>query len=793
VKKILVFATLALIAAACSSAPQTVNTVSISPRTPTPNVDSSKLDVTGLMEVTVSGIKPNSSEGTASAKFYSVDKSGKLGTKGLLVPNSNVTFVPQFVSSYETGPGNGGLPYNSRYIQAGFEITNNSPTTYYNMTMVASSLAAATTSSGVVTTVGGSAFSDFLNGLGIPITDVNIARSGTPIHGFTPTSTYIANAALADLHYLTPAEAASVKVQGQNSGQIPAVNVNKVLPLEYGFVARNAAGTGRIIGASTCAAVNCNKGRVTFAYRFPLNTDLAKRPYAYKMWFVVANEYIPTWSSSFPGEYTATGTLTVAGIPVTNPLIATHRTRTVFGNFAGKGNAPANGADTLQNLCEIKTANAVGANPAQKFPDFLASFSGPGTYNRCFGEEGKRIKNYPFFASVDAMTVDPVNSKTLVAGITGSSVFITRFNVDGSLDSTFGGVGGTILYNLDSINPGSYEHYISGITVTPSAGSNHEIIVAGAVGSQLTYTVPFLLRFADNGTKNGEVFLPGGNTEPSTFKPKIVQGPPGIVFVAQKLDYTNLTVSAVNLNTTVPTLQSGFGTLGSVTIANPNLNTATSSEPAVSAIDYSNGKIVISTDGYTFGAGGVITYDHFYLYKLNATNGTLDSTFDIDGIKFIPGSFYSLINIKTSSVKLLSNGSMLFAGHTKPAGFTTGVYFAAKLNVDGTAAFGFFGNNTGDVQVVCKNSLPYSDDINPYLALKNDGSIFLVGSTTDGLIPVNTCVVAYSSSGTFLTKNSYDLFGATNNAPVGAAFNGLGKMVIASPAFNGAGVQQLNW
>jgi hypothetical protein len=791
-KKILVFATLALIAAACSSAPQTVNTVDSSSRIPgAPSLDSSKLDVTGLIEVTVSGIKPNSSEGTASAKFYSVDKSGKLSAKGLLVPNSSVTFVPQFVSSYDSGPGNGGFQYNTKYIQAGFEITNNSPTTYYNMTMVASSLAAATTSSGVTTTIGGTAFSDFLNGLGVPISDVNIARSGSPIHGFTPTSSYTINPALADLHYLTPAEALSVKLQGQSSGQIPAVNVNKVLPLEYGFVARNAAGTGRIIGASTCAAVNCNKGRVTFAYRFPLNTDLTKRPYAYKVWFVVANEYIPTWSSSFPGEYTATDTLTVAGIPVRNPLIATHRTRTVAGAFVGKGYAPANGADTLQNLCEIKTANAVGANPAQKFPTYPVLI--PGSYNICFGEEGKRIKNYSFFASVDAMTIDPVNSKTLVAGISNSSLFITRFNVDGSLDSTFGGANGTIIYDLDPINPGSYEHYISGMVVTPSAGSNHEIIVSGAIGSQLTYTVPFLIRFTDNGIQNGFYSLSGGGTEPSTFKPVIVQGPAGIIYAAQKLDYTNLMVSAVNFNTAIPTALAGFGTSGSITVTNPNLNMATSSEPAVSAIDYSNGKIVISTDGYTFGAGGVIAYDHFYLYKLNATNGTLDSTFDVDGIKFIPGSFYSLLNIKTSSVKLLSNGSVLFAGHTKPAGFTTGVYFAAKLNADGTATFGFFGNNTGDVQVVCKDSLPYSDDINPYLALKNDGSIFLVGSTTDGVIPVNTCVVAYSPSGTFLMKNSYDLFGATNNAPVGAAFNGLGKLVIAGQAFNGAGVQQLNW
>jgi opacity protein-like surface antigen len=156
-KRFLIFATLALIAAACSSAPQTANTVDPSSRIlVVPSFDSSKYEVAGMLEVTVSDFKPNSSEGTATAKFFAADKSGKLSSKGLLVPNSSVAFTPQFVSSFDSFSG----PTTTRYIQAGFAITNNSPTTYYNMTMVASSLATATTSSGVVTTVGGTALSD---------------------------------------------------------------------------------------------------------------------------------------------------------------------------------------------------------------------------------------------------------------------------------------------------------------------------------------------------------------------------------------------------------------------------------------------------------------------------------------------------------------------------------------------------------------------------------------------------------------------------------------------------------
>jgi hypothetical protein len=428
-KQILVFATLALIAAACSSAPQSVSTpaADLHARVPTPNTGSG-YDVAGLLEVTISEFKPNSSEGTASAKFYGTDKSGKLSAKGLLVPSSSVAFTPQFVSSFDATTG----PTTTRYIEAGFAITNNSPTTYYNMTMIASSLAAASTASSTpTTTVGGTALSDVLNGLGTPITDVAVARSMIPVHGFTAGSTYAPNVNLADLHYLTAAEAASVKAQGQATGQIPAVNINKVFPLEYGFVGRNAVGTGRTIGSSSCVGTNCNKGRVTFAYAFPLDSDVTKQPRTFKMQFVVASEFIATWSQMLTDDVVS-GVRTVAAVPYANPLISTHRTRILENGGADKTFVPATGTDTLENVCAFRIANAVVGSAALQYPS--VPLSGVGGFDGCFGEKGMRGKRFSDdYGHSSSISIDPVTDEVVMAGTVGPrTISLQRFDKKGT-------------------------------------------------------------------------------------------------------------------------------------------------------------------------------------------------------------------------------------------------------------------------------------------------------------------------------------------------------------------------
>jgi hypothetical protein len=794
-KKILVFATLALIAAACSNAPQTVNTSVIDSTargSRTPSVDSSKYEVAGMLEVTVSGIKPNSSEGTTTAKFFAADKSGKLSSKGLLVPNSSVTFTPQYVSSFDTFSG----PTTTRYVEAGFAITNNSPTTYYNMTMVAASLAAATTSSGVTTTVGGTALSDILNGGGAPITDVAVARSMNPVHGFTPAATYAPSSSKADLHYLTAAEAASVKAQGQSTGQIPAININKVFPLEYGFVARNAAGTGRTISPSTCAPVNCNKGNVTFAYSFPLNPSIANQPYSYKMQFVVANEFIATWSQMLTNE-----TGTVAGVPFANPLISTHRSRILEYRGADKKFIPASGVDLLDNVCSIKTANAVGGAPALQYPVVNPTFAG--VWDGCFGEGGQRARTYSTaFNTASSVSVDPITDQIVIAGATGiqgsggwgTKIALAKFDKTGKQTMA---VEYTPLPT--QLNGGPYIKVKKVIVSKTFGGEIYVFGYSNDFGSEFPIGGIFVIRFTPAGVANG--FYKQGSQLISNVSTSELSGdmyldqsstvtpPVAYVLYNEETPYPASTpswnVTAINAGPTGTLgVLSTFGNLGTFSFpvaANhkPTALTGNASNMVMVGYDTSLSPTSTSTavlnfaidySGNLYSPWGFGGYNAFYASPV--TTGIGQNTLLIAGAKF-----------SVTSAKLLSNGKLLVAGTARTgAAVTTDadtfIFQSTAAGALDTAGFtpGAF-INTATRFYNCSPSVT-TDDLVPAITVRPNGEIFVVSYGSTG-----HCVARLSAIGTVLSTQDYDLaFGYVKSPASSAQFTAAGRLAIGGTA-----------
>jgi hypothetical protein len=781
-KKILVFATLALIAAACSSAPNvtSVDNAVRGSRTPTPNVDSSRYEIAGMLEVTVSDFKPNSSEGTATAKFYGVDKSGKLSAKGLLVPNSSVAFTPQFVSSFDTFSG----PTTTRYVQAGFAITNNSPTTYYNMTMVASSLAAATTSSGLVTTVGGTALSDVVNGLGVPITDVGVARSMLPIHGFTPGATYTPSITKADLHYLTPAEANSVKAQGQASGQIPAVNINKVLPLEYGFVARNGAGTGRIISPSTCVTANCNKGNVTFAYSFPLDADIAKQPRAYKMQFVVANEFIATWSQMLNGE-----TSTVAGVPYSNPLISTHRTRILENGSAGKTFVPVSGVDLLENLCSVKTANAVGADPVLKYPN--VSSSPVGEFDACFGEKGVRGKQFNILHdSSTTVSVDPVTDEIVIAAANQGplGISLVRFDKTGkqTLNAQYTPTDTELgLSTLDGTYP-AYQIRVQKVIVSKY---QRQIYVFGfAFGGPnlagITIRSPFMFSFSSTGQILSRVFdfyntTSNGDFDGDMYLDQQSASPP-IVYVVLR-DFNIDSGYAV---------RQAYSYLGGGTSYTFPVNTAFvySGGSAAFAISPS-----IEKYGFTLSANSsrlvVAEYDNTnssIATVATTLTGALDTSWGGAGTTVISKASLGLQpadGFILSSGKLLSDGKLLLAGtvlHNNVPGNTQVVL--TKTTAAGAMDMSFAGG-AGVATYKC-DVIGLGPDSAPRLAVRSNGEIFVVSGTSSST--GNHCVARRDASGVNISRQKYDLYvGQVESPSNDAQLTASGRLVLGGMSYGG--------
>jgi hypothetical protein len=813
-KRILVLASLALIAAACSSSPQTVSSPDPHARVPVPNPGSS-YDVTGLLEVTVNGFEKNSSAGTASAKFYGIDKSGKLSAKGLLVPNSNVAFTPQFVSSFDTFSG----ATTTRYVEAGFNITNNSPTTYYNMTMVASSLAAATTSSGVITTVGGTALSDILNGVGAPIPDVAVARSMVPVHGFTAGFTYAPNVNMADLHFLTAAEAASVKAQGQASGQIPAININKVLPLEYGFVARNAVGTGRTISPSTCTTLNCNKGKVTFAYSFPLDANIAKQPYSYKVWYVVANEFIATWSQMLNDDVIG-GVRTVAGVPYANPLISTHRSRVLENGGADKRFIPASGTDLLENLCAVKTANAVGADPVFKHP--AVSSSAIGALDGCYGENGvrgRRFSNTEDFNPGASISVDKAYREIVIAGTLGSHPNFFSADDDqkfgkklaiSKFDQTGKQLWSTVL-PLTSFPSGFFvaADFVMVKRVISSAITNQIVVFGmvqrcenslGCTDIVLDGLVPFVLRFTRSGVLTGYSYLTAQPTTQIGFLALptgdlfVDQNAPANpdIYVAYSSDYseppsrdwilTKLNGSPTSVLTSLPPV-GAFGSAGSYTrTMNDNSGGNNYDDVTISGLVVINGKSIIVGQN---SAASILT-------TAVTAAGIADTSWDGDGLAVYPTTQTGLAGqSRVTSAKSVvpSDGTIIIAGHTKIVGTSRRDYFALKVDALGALGTGF---GTGGKTIVdCATN--GSSNLNPQIAMRSNGEIFLIGQSGPAT-STGHCVSRLGSTGSVLSSQNYDLVPGVAEIPASDAhFTDSGRLVVGGTAGANAVTGLIKW
>jgi hypothetical protein len=193
----------------------------------------------------------------------------KLGTQAIL-NESQLVFTPTGVATFfaETN-----APRNFDYVSRNFTITNNTGASINNLTLVA---LAKTGNLGGTAIKSATAF----NGSTADAATAQLAR---------PTHTMKANAATggvlvdtedisrASFQALTATEALAIKNDSNFTSQGLTGTV-----LEYGFVATNAAGTGRSIA-------NLANGKVSIAMRFP-KPNTATGVYNFVMTFAVTTE-----------------------------------------------------------------------------------------------------------------------------------------------------------------------------------------------------------------------------------------------------------------------------------------------------------------------------------------------------------------------------------------------------------------------------------------------------------------------------------------------------------------------
>jgi uncharacterized delta-60 repeat protein len=740
--------------AACATNPTTTTLETIKQ----PSIDSKKTQVLGILEVELSSEKGS----VSSVKFVEAGNAGGLRAQGTAVPinSSNWVFTPG-ITTYLTDD-------TFKYLQNTISLENKTGTSFQNLAMYALN-----TSSNI----GGTAFSVVkdLNGVALTGTAAsNVARAVKPTHGMVDRNTDPGSPAnigveypstKADLMIYTPAEAATVKAQLV----APNFVLSNPTALEYGFLARNQSTGARAIGTNlaACAGANnpaCSKGTITWAFKFPLSLPNSSNLGKFTMRYVVVNE---------PGSFGVQSVEEQAGggIAGNDESFGQPDIDTVFSQLRTLAGSNRWEKQNLMPSCRVRTAISpdafLGPNPLP---------TSSGSLDVCFGASGYRsLRNVIAFGTSYGVTGTSVavqpDGKIVVGEDT--TFAITRYNRNGSLDSSFG-TGGTVVTPLTSFFTNTSTAYVNdGRLKSLVVQSDGKVVLAGYIsvsaGGTTYYSV--LARYNTNGTPDLSFGVGGFVTTASGG---------GISAIKLQTDGKIVAVGGGELlrYSTDGTLESGFGTAIAA-------NALTGSSEAISLEIQTDGKIVVignsnTTRGFwvarfkpdgssdlSFGSNGkVITpigdeissYGDQYsdyvkalaiqndgkivvvgetLHELTVqgngsfqvaskrpafarynSDGSLDSSFS--GGKFNwdydPNSyFYNGNSTAVSGVAVQGNGNIVVAGHSAT--------YPSKI------ALGFF-DSTGTIisSVTTEIGSPYelATGANA-LAVQNDGKLLVVG------------------------------------------------------------------
>jgi uncharacterized delta-60 repeat protein len=380
-------------------------------------------------------------------------------------------------------------------------------------------------------------------------------------------------------------------------------------------------------------------------------------------------------------------------------------------------------------------------------------------------------------AAARAVAVQP-DGKIVAAGlafINGALDFaLVRYNLDGTLDSSFGS-GGMVTSPFDF--PGSFDR-VTSMVLQPDG----KIVLAGStVANSLANFA--LARYNSNGTLDA-TFGTGG-----TVTTNFGQVSAEAWSVAIQADGKIVAAGEANINggedfalaryNSNGTLDATFGTGGKVTTAFPGQG-GTSLTFSFALAVQPDGKIVAA--GYTeigacvFNGLDVPCFD-FALARYNS-NGTLDASFGTGGRVTTD---FAGPNDQASSVAIQPDGRIVVAGAVGAyvnRGFDFGL---ARYNSNGTldASFGTGGKATTDFAGF--------DDLPSSIALQGDGKIVVVGQTSFSAND-DFALARYNSNGTLDSsfgtsgKVTTDFAGPTDQ-PTSVALQPDGKIVVAGYAF----------
>jgi uncharacterized delta-60 repeat protein len=404
-------------------------------------------------------------------------------------------------------------------------------------------------------------------------------------------------------------------------------------------------------------------------------------------------------------------------------------------------------------LPQIPLSPATLAN----YPSVLA----PGDLDTTFGTGGTTTLDFNGgFDQAKSVVVQP-DGKIVVAGVafngTNNDFALTRYNIDGTLDTSFGSSGKVITPVGSGADQG---HSV----VVQSDG---KIVVAGVAfnGSNNDFA---LTRYNVNGTldtsfgSSGKVITPVGSGADQGYS-VVVQSDGKIVVAGVAFNGTNddFALTRYNVN---GTLDTSFGSSGKVITP-----VGSGADQGFSVVVQSDGKIVVA--GVAFNG----TNDDFALTRYNV-NGTLDTSFGSSGKVITPvGSGAD----QGYSVVVQPDGKIVVAG---VAFNGTNDFALTRYNIDGTLDTSFGSSGKVITPVGSGADQGYSVVVQP------DGKIVVAGVAFNGtnddfaLTRYNidgTLDTSFGSSGKVITP-----VGSGADQGYGVAVQPDGKIVLAGQSGN---------
>jgi uncharacterized delta-60 repeat protein len=435
----------------------------------------------------------------------------------------------------------------------------------------------------------------------------------------------------------------------------------------------------------------------------------------------------------------------------------------------------------------------------------VARLTANGILDNSFGSGGQTTVPYatgglPDYAIGAGVAVD-ASGHVIVAGTAGTSgiygddsFVVTRLNGDGSLDSTFGSGGKTLV----SYGSGSGGSFAAGVALD----SNGRIVVAGTI-----YTNNFppgiaVTRLDSNGSldaswgSGGRVTAAMPSASNDYASNMTITQPDGKIIVVGTSYGPGSPYSAPRLALTRynsdGSLDANFGQGGNAVFA---YDTSLFVNPSAVSVDGS-GRILVAGNTPSYYFDYYYPNDHFAVLRLNP-DGSPDTTFGQGGRAVLPqfstGGAYEN-DSSASSVAVDAAGHIVLAGTASPYTFG-GVgsrFVVARLNGDGSLDTSFGSGGETTVSYDTGDPYSYESDTAASMALDASGHVVVAGTAsryTNGIYGSRFAVTRLNSDGSLDNRfgsggKTTISFGGNNNSAAGVGIDPSGRIVVAGSAGN---------